>query len=163
MTREFKTQGARYVTTLLLVGICVLLVLRRTMADRPQGIWVYVSRPCGALGYGDERVVVLHIRANGDIYLNKDFIPWPEINSALETIFSTRWERVLRVTADDDVNFGQIVDIIGDAKAHVSHLAVVMIPGGKPEDAMTRWCISNSDILPQDRYAIGWNGSLKGN
>ncbi len=158
-----KARNMRYLVTLLLLGSCTFLLWRRGQVAHAHGIWVYVSQTCGPLDQSDDRTVVLSIRANGDTYLNQDFVPWPELSSRLETIFATRWERVLRVTAEDDVNFGQIVDIINNAKVHVSHLAIVMIPGGKPEDAMNRWCINYGDILPQDRYVTGWDGSLKGN
>jgi len=64
-------------------------------------------------------------------------------------IFMTRHERVLRLAADRQASYGDVVAAIDLIKAQVSHLVILPVIGSSPDAAM-RACISSKDIRSED-------------
>jgi biopolymer transport protein ExbD len=142
------------------VGLLVLLGTFRLACDRirdvasPQhlfGVQVYVSRACNPTDTADDRTIVLDILASGEARINSSKFTEAQIPLLMSQIMEHRYERVLRVSADDGVEYGRVVNLIGNVKAAVPRLAVVLLPRGEPEFVSDNWCISSSDIVPSDR------------
>ena len=126
-------------------------IAHTSRAVPPHGIWVYASHTCGRHEPNDNRTIVLQVRANRDIYLNADVLSEQQLPVVLAQVFEKREERVLRLTAEEDVSYGRVVEVISNIKTHVPRLAIVLLPRGTPEVVMNQWCISSGDIFPGDR------------
>jgi len=144
----------QYVGSLVLLGTFGLACDRLRDMAPPQhlfGVQVYVSRTCKTTDIADDRTIVLDLLASGETHINSSNFTEAQIPLLMSQIMEHRYERVLRVSAEDGVQYGRVVSLIGNIKAVVPSLAVVLLPRGKPEFVSDNWCISSSDILPSDR------------
>ena len=78
-----------------------------TATGLPVGI---APSPCATQFY--ERVIVLHVTANGKVLLNTEKEDWNKLAYRLSQIYSTRVYRTLYLLADDDVPLQMVADAI---------------------------------------------------
>lgn len=78
--------------------------------------------------FGDSRTIVLKVLKDGRDVINGD----PSLSDAdavskLSEVFSTRWERVLRITAEDGVEYGRVVGVIAEIRAAVDGINIMIM------------------------------------
>jgi hypothetical protein len=144
----------QYIGSLVVLGTFGLACDRLQDIAPPRhlfGVQVYVSRACKTTDIADDRTIVLDLLASGETRINSSSFTEAQIPLLMSQIMERRYERVLRVSAEDGVQYGRVVNLIGNVKEAVPRLAVVLLPRGKPEFVSDNWCISSSDIVPSDR------------
>jgi biopolymer transport protein ExbD len=78
--------------------------------------------PCG---FDDRRTVVLQALQAGKYRINVEDVTIGELAGKLETIFRTRAERVVFVTAEADVPFSRVAELIDVAATQVDNIALL--------------------------------------
>src|SRR5580692_1624900 len=103
----------------------LFLILGTLVAAFPtsRGFNLRVAKlvPCGL---DDRRLVVVQALAHGRLRINDDEVSYGQLGASLEAIFRTRAERFVFVTAEPDVPFGQIADLIDVASVYVDHIGL---------------------------------------
>jgi len=73
--------------------------------------------------------IVLGVRADGTVWLNKERIAAAELPARLRAVFAARTEKLLFFAADDDVPYGRAVEILDLARGGgAAHIAVLTEP-----------------------------------
>lgn len=78
--------------------------------------------PCG---FDDRRIVVLQALPAGRYRINVEDVTIGDLPGKLETIFRTRAERVVFVTAEADVPFSRVAELIDVAATQVDNIALL--------------------------------------
>jgi hypothetical protein len=88
-----------------------------------RGFYLRVARlaPCGA---DDRRIVVLQALHGGKFRINVDDVGIAELAGRLESIFMTRAERFVYITAEADIPFGNVAELIDVAATQVDDVAL---------------------------------------
>jgi biopolymer transport protein ExbD len=106
--------------------VAVLLIVAAVFANTGPsvGLPLRVGKivPCYP---GDRRVVVIQLSTDGSVKINVDSIRRAELGEKLDHVFRTRAFRFAYVTAESDVAFGEVVEVIDAATKHLDHVALV--------------------------------------
>jgi len=78
--------------------------------------------PCGT---DDRRIVVLQALHGDRLRINMEETNIRELSGKLETIFRTRAERVVFVTAEADIPFSRVAGVIDVASTQVDRIALL--------------------------------------
>lgn len=143
---------ANHVSTLLclfLLGGVRWRLASIAAAEQPKGTTVYLPRECNDLDGFNNRTVVLNMLKNGRLEINSTPFSHEALASKMAEIFATRQERVLRLVADRQASYGDVMAAIDLIKAHVPHLVILPVIGSSTDAAMGA-CISSKDIRPED-------------
>lgn len=105
----------------------LLLIAAATLTSTghvAHGFYLAVTKiePCGA---DDRRIIVLQALHAGRLRINSENTSIGELAGRLETIFRVRAERVVFVTAEADVPFSSIVELIDVASTQVDRIALL--------------------------------------
>jgi biopolymer transport protein TolR len=93
--------------------LLVLLIIFMVVTPLVQkGVDVRLPTALNTINMPDNPEVVLAIRKDGTIYLNKDKATLENLPTLLEEAFLTVTEKKLYLRADQDLEYGKIVDII---------------------------------------------------
>lgn len=107
----------------------LFLILATVVAALPtsKGFNLRVAKlgPCGT---SDQRLVVVQAFAQGRLRINADEVSYAQLGASLEAIFRTRAERFVFVTAEPDVPFSRVADVIDIASVYVDHIALLPSP-----------------------------------
>jgi biopolymer transport protein ExbD len=76
-------------------------------------------------GFDDRRIVVLQALEGGKYRINVEDVTIGELAGKLETIFRTRAERVVFVTAEADVPFSRVAELIDVAATQIDNIALL--------------------------------------
>jgi biopolymer transport protein ExbD len=118
-------------------------------AQKPTGVHVYLPRACNDRDGFSNRTIVLHVLSNGDTEINLTPFSRTSLGPRMAEIFATRQEKVLRVVADDNAIYQDVLAAIDNVKMSVPRLVILLVDGSAP-NAATAACISSSEIRPED-------------
>jgi biopolymer transport protein TolR len=93
--------------------LLVLLIIFMIAAPLiQQGVDVKIPSALNTINMPENPEVVLSIRKDGTMYVNQDIVTLDKLQSTLEEEFLTVAERKLYLRADQDLEYGKIVQII---------------------------------------------------
>ena len=78
--------------------------------------------PCGN---DDRRNVVVQVLSHGGLRINLEDVNREDLNRRLEEIFKTRAYRFVFLTADLDLPFGEVAQVIDSAATQIDYIAVL--------------------------------------
>jgi biopolymer transport protein ExbD len=108
----------------LAIGLAVLMTGRTSTPAKG-----FVVRIAGVGHYKseivDQRSVVLHALPGGRFKINEQDVPFEDLEGRLQSIFSTRTERVAFITAAPSVPFGQVARLIDVTARHANQVALI--------------------------------------
>jgi biopolymer transport protein ExbD len=96
--------------TLLLVPILYTLIHGRSR--HANGFHIQTASDTCSCYPDSSRIVVLHLSNRGGISINSEPTPQTRLESQLREIYTTRAERILYLSAEDDVPFQHVADAI---------------------------------------------------
>lgn len=82
----------------------------------PTGLYVDMRPATFHCGYGEDRLIVLHMTDAGKVLLSQEQEEWNSLEVRLSEIYSPRLHRVLYLLAEDGVPFQHVADAIDIAK-----------------------------------------------
>jgi biopolymer transport protein TolR len=93
--------------------LLVLLIIFMVVTPLVQkGVDVKLPSALNTTSMPDSPDVVLAIKKDGTLYVNKDKVTMENLQNALEEAFLTVSEKKLYIRADQDIEYGKIVDLI---------------------------------------------------
>jgi biopolymer transport protein ExbD len=78
--------------------------------------------PCG---YDDRRVVVVQVLSHGGLRINVEDVKREDLDRRLEEISKTRAYRYVFLTADPDLPFEEVVQVIDSAAKQIDYIAIL--------------------------------------
>jgi biopolymer transport protein ExbD len=93
--------------------LLVLLIIFMVVTPLVQkGVDVKLPSALNTSSMPDSPDVVLAVKKDGTLYVNQDKVTMENLQNALEEAFLTVSEKKLYIKADQDLEFGKIVDLI---------------------------------------------------
>jgi biopolymer transport protein TolR len=93
--------------------LLVLLIIFMVVTPLVQkGVDVKLPSALNTASMPDSPDVVLAVKKDGTIYVNEDKVTMENLQNALEEAFLTVSEKKLYIRADQDIEYGKIVDLI---------------------------------------------------
>jgi len=93
--------------------LLVLLIIFMVVTPLVQkGVDVKLPSALNTTSMPDSPDVVLAVKKDGTLYVNKDKVTMENLQNALEEAFLTVSEKKLYIRADQDIEYGKIVDLI---------------------------------------------------
>jgi biopolymer transport protein TolR len=93
--------------------LLVLLIIFMVVTPLVQkGVDVKLPSALNRAGMPDSPDVVLAVKKDGTIYVNEAKVTMENLQNALEEAFLTVSEKKLYIRADQDIEYGKIVDLI---------------------------------------------------
>ena len=93
--------------------LLVLLIIFMVVTPLVQkGVDVKLPSALNTSSMPDSPDVVLAVKKDGTIYVNEDKVTMENLQNALEEAFLTVSEKKLYIKADQDIEYGKIVDLI---------------------------------------------------
>jgi len=93
--------------------LLVLLIIFMVVTPLVQrGVDVKLPSALNTASMPDSPDVVLAVKKDGTIYVNEDKVTMENLQNALEEAFLTVSEKKLYIKADQDIEYGKIVDLI---------------------------------------------------
>jgi biopolymer transport protein TolR len=93
--------------------LLVLLIIFMVVTPLVQrGVDVKLPSALNTASMPDSPDVVLAVMKDGTIYVNEDKVTMENLQNALEEAFLTVSEKKLYIKADQDIEYGKIVDLI---------------------------------------------------
>ena len=105
-------------------ALFLMLTIVAATLQHSKGLSLRVAMlgPCGT---DDRRVVVVQALSHGRLKINADEVKRDELGDNLEAIFRTRAERLVFVTAEPDLRFRDVADVIDTATRRLVHVALL--------------------------------------
>jgi len=98
---------------ILLVLLIIFMVVTPLVK---KGVDVRLPTALNMIDYPETPEMVLSIRQDGSLYLNQQKVAEEDLATALEEIMQTAGDTKLYLRADQDLEFGRVVEIIGPLK-----------------------------------------------
>ncbi|GEM_PF-4573457 len=115
---------AAFCWTLFLIAVVYVRAL-----DQPPpsvGLRVKIARAAtGVACDGDARLVVVRVMSGGLAQLNSTTLTLNELDRQLEQIMSTRAERVVFVSSNDNLESGEVIAVIDIATKHADYVSLI--------------------------------------
>jgi biopolymer transport protein TolR len=117
------------VTPLVDVMLVLLIIFMVTAPMLSMGIDVNLPRvKSKSIDLAEEKLV-LSIKENKEIFLNKTRMPLRDLNAKLAAIFAERVDREIFLRADKNVPYGFVVEVMSEIrKAGVDKLGMITEP-----------------------------------
>ena len=97
--------------------LLVLLIIFMVVTPLVQkGVDVKLPMALNTIGMPDNMPVVLAIKKDGTLYVNQDKITQENLQTKLEEAFLTAADKKLYLKADQDLEFGKLVELIDKIK-----------------------------------------------
>ncbi len=122
------------VTPLVDVVLVLLIIFMVITPMMVKQFWLHVPKKEDAAAAGapqpnDQVPVVLSVRRDGTLRINKDPVTGKELPDRLVRIFAARGDHLLFFDADDGVPYGQAMDVMDAARGGGAvHIAVLTEP-----------------------------------
>lgn len=117
------------VTPLVDVVLVLLIIFMVTAPMLQMGIDVNLPQVKSKSVDVTEEKLVLTIRSNQEIVINRTRVPLPELSDKLEAIFANRIDRDLYLRADKTVPYGFVVQVMAAVrKGGVDKLGMITEP-----------------------------------
>ncbi len=98
---------------ILLVLLIIFMVITPLVK---KGVDVRLPTALNMIDFPENPEIVLSIKKDGTLYLNNDKVTEEDLAILLEEIMLTAGDRKLYLKADQDLEFGRFVEIIGPLK-----------------------------------------------
>src|SRR5665647_2899525 len=109
-----KTMAEINVTPLVDVMLVLLIIFMVTAPMLSMGIDVNLPRvKSKSIDLAEEKLV-LSIKENKEIFLNKTRMPLQDLNAKLAAIFAERVDREIFLRADKNVPYGFVVEVMSE-------------------------------------------------
>ncbi|MDP2854350.1 MAG: protein TolR [Smithellaceae bacterium] len=127
--REKRAMADINVTPLVDVMLVLLIIFMVTAPMLSMGIDVNLPRvKSKSIDLAEEKLV-LSIKENKEIFLNKTRMPLQDLNAKLAAIFAERVDREIFLRADKNVPYGFVVEVMSEIrKAGVDKLGMITEP-----------------------------------
>jgi biopolymer transport protein ExbD/biopolymer transport protein TolR len=123
------------VTPLVDVVLVLLIIFMVITPMLVKQFWTHVpkrddAKAEEAAGAGDAQApVVLSVRRDGTIRINKDSVSLTELPARLERIFAARGDHLVFFDADDDLPYARAMEVMDAARGGgAAHIAVLTEP-----------------------------------
>jgi biopolymer transport protein TolR len=131
-TKGFRTLAEINVTPFVDVMLVLLVIFMITAPLLVQGIDVNLPRAAAKPITPDEDKLVMTIRKDRQIFLEKQEIPYGSLVEKLKAIYSQRSNKDLFLKADRDVPYGYVVEVLAEArKAGLDRVGMITQPPEK--------------------------------
>ena len=98
--------------------LLVLLVIFMVITPSTQkGIDLKLPETASGTDPSNIKVVILSLKKDHSIMLNKDKVPFEILQSKLRDIYSTRQDRTIFIRANSELTYGEVVKIIDIVKS----------------------------------------------
>jgi biopolymer transport protein TolR len=126
---EKRSMSEINVTPLVDVMLVLLIIFMVTAPMLSMGIDVNLPRvKSKSIDLAEEKLI-LSINENKEIYLNKNRIPFQDLNAKLTAIFDKRVDREIFLRADKNIPYGFVVEVMSEIrKAGVDKLGMITEP-----------------------------------
>jgi biopolymer transport protein TolR len=101
------------VTPLVDVMLVLLIIFMVTAPLMTSGVSVDLPKTNAQPINNDSQPLTVSIRANGDVYLQDEQVPLPEVVGKLKAIAQNNPDRRIFVRGDKDLPYGRIMEIMG--------------------------------------------------
>jgi biopolymer transport protein TolR len=109
---ETKVKSEPNVVPLCDVLLVLLIIFMVTTPLIQKGVDVRLPAALNVIGMPDNLEVVLAIRKDGTMYVKEEKATMENLQTMLEEAFLTASEKKLYLKADQDLEYGKIIDII---------------------------------------------------
>lgn len=131
-TKGFRTLAEINVTPFVDVMLVLLVIFMITAPLLVQGIDVNLPRAAAKPITSEEDKLVMTIRKDRQIFLEKQEIPYGSLVEKLKAIYSQRSNKDLFLKADRDVPYGYVVEVLAEArKAGLDRVGMITQPPEK--------------------------------
>jgi biopolymer transport protein TolR len=128
-----KAMAEINVTPLVDVVLVLLIIFMVTAPMLQMGIDVNLPKVTSKSVDVTEEKLVLTVKGNQEIYINKTKATLADLGAKLESIFTTRIDREIYMRADKTVPYGFVVQVMSEVrKAGVDKLGMITEP---PEES----------------------------
>jgi biopolymer transport protein TolR len=127
------------VTPMVDVMLVLLIIFMVTAPLMTSGVSVDLPKTNAQPINNDSQPLTVSVRANGDVYLQDEEVPLPDVVDKLKAIASNNPDRRIFVRGDKDLPYGRIMELMGiitqGGFTHVALLAEQTAPGAPPAPA----------------------------
>ena len=100
-----------------LIDVLLVLLVIFMLMPHSTGLQAQIPQACGAQGPencgGDKpHVVVVQVFANGSLRINRQPVPWENLDERLREIYKLRADRTAFIWGEASVEFGVVVRVI---------------------------------------------------
>src|SRR5688572_20927609 len=123
--QKARVQPSMNVTPLVDVVLVLLIIFMVITPMMVRQFWTHVpkeEKPSDSAEAEKDKAdapvpVVLSVAADGTVRINKDVVKRAELPTKLERIFAARADRVVFFDADDQMSYGQAVEVLDLARS----------------------------------------------
>jgi biopolymer transport protein TolR len=109
--------------------LLVLLVIFMIIPHHQKGLDAMVPQPATSTTAPDpEGVIVVQVRASGELRINEQPVAWDQLRSRLEAIFNQRATKVAFIRGEAPVEFAQVARVVD--VMHGSGISVGLLTPG---------------------------------
>jgi biopolymer transport protein TolR len=101
------------VTPLVDVMLVLLIIFMVTAPLMTSGVSVDLPKTNAQPINNDSQPLTVSIRANGDVYMQDEQVPLPDVVGKLKAIAQNNPERRIFVRGDKDLPYGRIMEVMG--------------------------------------------------
>ena len=124
------------VTPMVDVMLVLLIIFMVTAPLMTSGVSVDLPKTNAQPINNDSQPLTVSVRANGDVYLQDEQVPLPDVVGKLKAIASNNPDRRIFVRGDKDLPYGRIMELMGiitqGGFTHVALLAQQAGPASAP-------------------------------
>jgi biopolymer transport protein TolR len=101
------------VTPMVDVMLVLLIIFMVTAPLMTSGVSVDLPKTNAQPINNDSQPLTVSVRANGDVYLQDELVPLPDVVTKLKAIAANNPDRRIFVRGDKDLPYGRIMELMG--------------------------------------------------